>query len=42
LALLIGQQVLDEATNGRAGAPGMIIHILKFNFRYVLLIQCHV
>jgi len=36
LTLLIGQQVLDETTNGSAGASGMIINILKLSFRYVL------
>ena len=41
-ALLINQQVLDETTNGGAGTSGMIIHILKFSFRNVLLIERHV
>ena len=42
LALLLGQQVLDETTNGSTGASGIIIHLLKFGFCYVLLIQRYI
>ncbi len=42
LTLLVGYQVLDETSNGSAGASGMIIHILKLSIYYVLLIQRHV
>ncbi len=42
LTLLVSQQVLDETSNGSAGASGMIIHILKLSIGYVLLIQRYV
>ena len=42
LILPVGDQIRDEASNGGTGMSGMIIHIMKLSFRYVLLIDSHV
>jgi len=36
LILFVGYQILDETSNGSAGASGMIIHILKQRLHFVL------